>query len=68
MAACPSTSEGGAAAKFFHRSMRAHQVDSASERIKLGQDRARAGSGPDSLRDCRCYWNCRGAPTHFLRH
>ena len=39
------TSDGSAAAKFFRRSMLAHgayQVDSASERIKLGLDRARA--------------------------
>ena len=41
------TSDGSAAAKFFRRSMLAqgaYQVDSASERIKLGLDRARAGS------------------------
>ena len=40
------TSDGSAAAKFFRRSMlaqEAYQVDSASERIKLGLDRARAG-------------------------
>ena len=40
------TSDGSAAAKFFRRSMLAqgaYQVDSASERIKLGLDRARAG-------------------------
>ena len=39
-------SDGSAAAKFFRRSMLAqgaYQVDSASERIKLGLDRARAG-------------------------
>ena len=39
------TREGSAAAKFFRRSMlaqRAYQVDSASERIRLGLDRARA--------------------------
>ena len=39
------TREGSAAAKFFRRSMLAHgayQVDSASERIRLGLDRARA--------------------------
>ena len=39
------TSDGSAAAKFFRRSMLAqgaYQVDSASERIKLGLDRARA--------------------------
>ena len=39
------TREGSAAAKFFRRSMLAqgaYQVDSASERIKLGLDRARA--------------------------
>ena len=39
------TQEGSAAAKFFRRSMLAqgaYQVDSASERIKLGLDRARA--------------------------
>ena len=38
------TSDGSAAAKFFRRSMLAkgaYQVDSASERIKLGLDRAR---------------------------
>ena len=37
--------EGSAAAKFFSRSMLtqiAHKVDSASERIRLGQERARA--------------------------
>ena len=41
------TSDGSAAAKFFRRSMLAqgaYQVDSASERIKLGLARAR-GSG-----------------------
>ena len=41
------TSDGSAAVKFFRRSMLAQgacQVDSASERIKLGLDRAR-GSG-----------------------
>ena len=40
------TSDGSAAAKCFRRSMLAqgaYQVDSASERIKLGLDRARAG-------------------------
>ena len=40
------TSDGSAAAKFFRRSMLAqgtYQVDSASEGIKLGLDRARAG-------------------------
>ena len=40
------TSDGSAAAKFFRRSMLAqgaYQVDSASERIKLGLERARAG-------------------------
>ena len=40
------TSDGSAAAKFFRRSMLAqgaYQVDSTSERIKLGLDRARAG-------------------------
>ena len=39
------TREGSAAAKFFRRSMPAqgaYQVDSASERIKLGLERARA--------------------------
>ena len=39
------TREGSAAAKFFRRSMLAqgaYQVDSASERIRLGLDRARA--------------------------
>ena len=39
------TREGSAAAKFFRRSMLAqgaYQVDSASERIKLGLERARA--------------------------
>ena len=41
-----NTTDGSAAAKFFRRSMLAqgaYQVDSASERIKLGLDRARAG-------------------------
>ena len=40
------TRDDGAAAKFFRRSMLAQgasKVDSASERIKLGLDRARAG-------------------------
>ena len=40
------TREGSAAARFFRRSMMAqgaYQVDSASERIKLGLERARAG-------------------------
>ena len=39
------TRQGSAAAKFFRRSMMAqgtYQVDSASERIRLGLDRARA--------------------------
>ena len=41
-----NTTDGSAAAKFFRRSILAqgaYQVDSASERIKLGLDRARAG-------------------------
>ena len=41
-----NTSDGSAAAKFFRRSMLAqgaYHVDSASERIKLGLARARAG-------------------------
>ena len=41
-----NTTDGSAAAKFFRRSMLtqgAYQVDSASERIKLGLDRARSG-------------------------
>ena len=57
------TREGSAAAKFFRRSMLAqgaYQVDSASERIKLGQDRAegkRVGRppalSPDQVEQCR---------------
>ena len=59
------TREGSAAAKFFRRSMLAqgaYQVDSASERIKLGQDRARAEGksvgrppalSPDQVEQCR---------------
>ena len=59
------TREGSAASKFFRRSMLAqgdYQVDSASERIKLGQDRARAegkrvGRPPalssDQMKQCR---------------
>ncbi len=49
------TREGGAAAKFFRRSMLAqgvYQVDSASERIRLALDRARASGkrvGPPAL-------------------
>ena len=59
------TSDGSAAAKFFRRSMLAqgaYQVDSASERIKLGLERAR-GNGkkvgrppaltPDQIEQCR---------------
>ena len=59
------TSDGSAAAKFFWRSMLAqgaYQVDSASERIKLGLARAR-GRGkkvgrppaltPDQIEQCR---------------
>ena len=41
-----TTGDGSAAAKFFRRSMLAqgaYQVDSTSERIKLGLDQARAG-------------------------
>ena len=58
------TSDGSAAAKFFRRSMLAqgaYQVDSASERIKLGLERAR-GNGkkvgrppaltPDQIEQC----------------
>ena len=59
------TREGSAAAKFFRRSMLAqgaYQVDSASERIKLGQDWARAEGkrvgrppalSPDQMEQCR---------------
>ena len=59
------TSDGSAAAKFFRRSMLAqgaYQVDSASERIKLGLDRARAGGKqvgrppaltPEQVEQCR---------------
>ena len=59
------TSDGSAAAKFFRRSLLAqgaYQVDSASERIKLGLDRARAGGKqvghppaltPDQIEQCR---------------
>ena len=49
------TREGSAAAKFFRRSMLApgaYQVDSASERIRLGLDRARqwkASGSPSDL-------------------
>ena len=59
------TTDGSAAAKFFRRSMvaqGAYQVDSASERIKLGLERAR-GNGekvgrppaltPDQVEQCR---------------
>ena len=60
-----NTSDGSAAAKFFRRSMLAqgaYQVDSASERIKLGLDRARAGGKqvgrppaltPEQVEQCR---------------
>ena len=59
------TREGSAAAKFFRRSMLAqgaYQVHSASERIKLGLDRARAEGkrvgrppalSPDQVEQCR---------------
>ena len=59
------TREGSAAAKFFRRSMLAqgaYQVDSASERIKLGLERARAEGkrvgrppalGSEQLEQCR---------------
>ena len=59
------TSDGSAAAKFFRRSMLAqgaYQVDSTSERIKLGLDRARAGGKrlgrppaltPEQVAQCR---------------
>ena len=59
------TSDGSAAAKFFRRSMLAqgaYQVDSASERVKLGLDRPRAGGKqvgrppaltPDQIEQCR---------------
>ena len=59
------TREGSAAARFFRRSMLAqgaYQVDSASERIKLGLDRARAEGNrvgrpptlsPDQVEQCR---------------
>ena len=59
------TSDDGAAAKYFRRSMLAqgaYQVDSASERIKLGLERVR-GNGkkvgrppaltPDQIEQCR---------------
>ena len=44
------TSERSAAAKFLRFSMaqRGHQVDSASERTKLVQDRARAAESPSN--------------------
>ena len=47
------TTDEGPAAKFFRRSMLTqgvYQVDSASERIKLGLDRALAGSKLDAHR------------------
>ena len=59
------TTDEGPAAKFFRRSMLAqgtYQVDSASERIKLGLDRARAGGkqtgrppalSPEQIEQCR---------------
>ena len=59
------TSDGSAAAKFFRRSMLAqgaYQVDSTSERIKLGLDQARAGGKrlgrppaltPEQVAQCR---------------
>ena len=59
------TSDGSAAAKFFRRSMLAqgaYQVDSTSERIKLGLDQARAGGRrlgrspaltPEQVAQCR---------------
>ena len=60
------TSDGSAAAKFFRRrstlAQGAYQVDSASERIKLGLDRARAGGmkvgrppalSPEQAEQCR---------------
>ena len=59
------TSDGSAAAKFFRRSMLAqgaYQVDSTSERIKLGLDQARAGGKrlgrtpvltPEQVEQCR---------------
>ena len=59
------TREGSASAKFYRRSMLAqgaYQVDSASERIKLGLDRARAEGkrvgrpptlSPDQVEQCR---------------
>ena len=60
-----NTSDDSAAAKYFQRSMLAQgacQVDSASERIKLGLDRARAGGKrvgrppaltPEQIEQCR---------------
>ena len=59
------TSDGSAAAKFFRRSMLAqgaYQVDSTSERIRLGLDQARAGGKrlgrppaltPEQVAQCR---------------
>ena len=59
------TTDEGPAAKFFRRSMLAqgaYQVDSASERIKLGLDRARASGKqvgrppaltPEQIEQCR---------------
>ena len=59
------TREGSAAARFFRRSMLAqgaYQVDSASERITLGLERARAGGkqvgrppalSPEQVEQCR---------------
>ena len=59
------TSDGSAAAKFFRRSILAqgaYQADSASERIKMGLDRARASAKqvgrpqaltPEKIEQCR---------------
>ena len=60
-----SSTDGSAAAKYFRRSMLAqdaYQVDSASDRIKLGLARARAGGKqvgrlpvltPEQIEQCR---------------
>ena len=74
-----NTSDGSAATKFFRRSMLAqgaYQVDSASERIKLGLDRARAGGKqvgrpaaltPEQVDQCRRMADAGSGLRHITR-
>ena len=58
------TRDGSAAANFFRRAMLAqgaYQVESASERVRMGLDRARASASDGLRRWVRNRWSSAGA-------